>query len=126
MRNFGQNTKTLNLAKVGLAKVGHDQAPPQRVEPTIYSSDDNDPLVPVLADSTSTVPASVGALREAGVEISEFSRNVVPSAHDQADSGGRLTGSDPHTSNGATHRFFSGCAVRNVTRRVRPTVGFGQ
>ena len=35
-----------------------------RVEPTIHSSDDDDePLVPVLADSMSTVPASIGALR---------------------------------------------------------------
>ena len=49
-----------------------------RVEPTIYSSDDDDePLVPVLADSMSTVPASIGALEDVGVEIREFSRSVV-------------------------------------------------
>ena len=69
----------------------------------------------------STVPASIGALREVGVEIREFSRSVVPRVHDQADSGSMLTESDPHISNSGRHRFFSGCAVRNVTRREGPT-----
>ena len=48
-----------------------------RVEPTIYSSDDDDePLVPVLADSMSTVPASIGALRDVGVEIREVEQGA--------------------------------------------------
>ena len=78
------------------------------MEPTIYSSDDDDePLVPVLFDSMSTVPSSIGALR-VGVEIREFSRSVVP------DSGSRLAESDLHIRNSARHRF-SGCPVVNVT-----------
>ena len=51
-------------------------------EPTIFSSDD-EPLLPGSVDSRSTVPASIGALREAGVESREFSQDVMPTVHDE-------------------------------------------
>ena len=57
--------------------------------------DDDELLVPA------TVPASIGALREVGVE----SRNVVPRIHHQAASGGQLTESDHNISNGAMDRL---------------------
>ena len=66
---------------------------------------DDEPLVPA------TLPASIVVLREAGVKICEFSRNVVPRIHHQAASGGQSTESEQHQQREAPH---SGIQTMNL------------
>ena len=80
-------------------------------------ADDDEPLVPA------TVPASIGALREAGVEIREFSRNVVPRIHHQAASGGQSTESDHNISNGARDRRGGSTQLDSDNESLANTVG---
>ena len=80
-------------------------------------ADDDEPLVPA------TVPARIGALREAGVEIREFSRNVVPRIQHQVTSGGQSTESDHNISNGARDRRGGSTQLDSDNESLANTVG---
>ena len=94
-----------------------------RADPTIHSSDRDEILLPG-SDSRSTVPSSTGALREAGVETREFSRNVVPRVHDQAEHAQRESGVDL-SSGGQVTEFDCQSQIHSAVDVRRPVLMVG-